>query len=267
MIMKNIFSLLCLITLISCNEEKDRQVLNFDFPKKEMEIDKLVAYNTDLEQQNHEKFIIQFEKDKEEYFDDKVDKFLESYDSFDFINIQNRKWFKSETAIQSEIDTHLKLVFNPIDYQKFEEKKVNEYLDLLKENRKQFEIFQGNETNRQWQTNVTEFNFYDRFSENVLKNLEGAFYEQVLLFALEIIDWLPFILFLLGVGSIKINPKMGIILLIISLILPFYFEGRRKNRIKGNIMNTIKAEIISTENETLLKQLNTNTKNYYYGKN
>lgn len=265
--MKNIFSLLCLITLISCNEEKDRQVLNFDFPKKEMEIDKLVAYNTDLEQQNHEKFITQFEKDKEEYFDDKVDKFLESYDSFDFINIQNRKWFKSETAIQSEIDTHLKLVFNPIDYQKFEEKKVNEYLDLLKENRKQFEIFQGNETNRQWQTNVTEFNFYDRFSENVLKNLEGAFYEQVLLFALEFIDWLPLILLFFGIGcSIKIHRGVGIFLIIISLILLFCFEGRRESRIKENIMNTIKTEIISTKNETLLKQLNTNTKNYYYGK-
>lgn len=272
MIMKKIFTFICLIILISCNKEDHKQSLNLDFPKKEMEIEKLIAYNVNLEHQNHEKFISQFEKDKEEFFDNKVEIFLESYDSFGFFNVINRKFFKSETAIESEVDSHLKLVFNPIDYQKFEEKKVNEYLELLKQNRKQFEIYQGNEINRQWSTNITDFNFYEQFSENVIKNLEGAFNEQILLYVFDGIDWVLLIFLILTIAGVPLVVRglpwyVEIGLLIITIILSFVFENIRENRIKENIMETIKAKIISSENETLLNQLKTNTKNYYYGKN
>lgn len=270
--MKNIFTFLCLIILISCSKEEHKQSLNLDFPKKEMEIEKLIAYNVNLEEQNHEKFILQFNKDKEDFFEKKVERFLDSYDSFGIFNVINRKFFKSEIAIQSEIDSHLKLIFNPIDYQKFEEKKVNEYLVLLRENRKQFASYKGNIRSNNWSANSIKFDFYDAFSESVTKNLEGAFKEQVLLYVLDGIDWILIALVLLSLIGVPLVVSglpwyIEVGLIIITIILSFVFENIRENRIKENIMNTIKTKIISTENETLLNQLNTNTKDYYYGKN
>lgn len=270
--MKKIFILFGLIVFISCSKEvEERQALQFDLPKKEMELDKLIAYSATLEQQNHEKFIENFEAEKEKYFEEKIEGFLDSYDSFGFFNVLKRKWFRSDEANKTEIETHLKLVFNPIDYQRFEEKQVNDYLSTLKKNREQFEVFQGNEANGQWRANISKFHFYDNFTENISTNLEGAFFEQILLLTLDFIDWLPLICILLGISWSFIDLSSGIIativLIILSIGLSYYFEGRRENKIAENIMNTIKDEIISKPNEVLLKQLNTNTKNYYYGEN
>lgn len=270
--MKNIFTIFCLMTLISCGKEKEKKSLNLDFPKKEMEIGNLIKYNVNLELQNHEKFIFEYQKDKEKYFENKVDRFLESYDSFGIFNVINRKFFKSETAIQSEIDSHLKLTFNPIDYQRFEEKQVNDYLSLLEKKRKEFDIFKGTTSNIKYEANIIKFNFYENFADNVSRNLDGAFKEQVLLYVLDSIDWILIALVVLSVIGVPLVVSglpwyIEVGLILITIILSYVFENIRENRIKENIMNTIKTKIISTENEKLLNQLDTNTKDYYYGKN
>lgn len=274
MMMKKIFILFGLIVFISCSKEvEERQALQFDLPKKEMELDKLIAYSTTLEQQNHEKFIENFEAEKEKYFEEKIEGFLDSYDSFGLINVLKRKWFRSDEANKTEIETHLKLIFNPIDYQRFEEKQVNDYLSTLKKNREQFEVFQGNEANGQWRANISKFHFYDNFTENISANLEGSFKEQILLYALESIDWILLVLFVLSIigGAsvffIGLPWEIEVVLLVLTFVFSYVFENKRENKIAENIMNTIKEEIISKPNEVLLKQLNTNTKNYYYGEN
>lgn len=269
--MNKVIFIFITILLFSCKDNnRTFDLLEKEISKSEVNIEDLRASVIVAEKSKNEKFVLYLNKEKELFFENKVDVFFDKYESFYLLNVLKRKFINSEETNNKEIDRAFNYAFEPIDYRRLQEDLINKYLDTLNISRQNYLLKNGKEFNK-WNSEKVTFKVKEDVSIIVNKNLEGHFSEQILMYTLELIDIIEIILVIFSSLSIfsflkgfnGFNGKITVILILISIIFTILFEVKRENKISDEILNHIREEHIINQSETILNYLNENTDKYY----
>ncbi|MTG98567.1 hypothetical protein GJV76_10590 [Myroides sp. BIT-d1] len=262
-------TILSVFFLVGCKKDKIQEMEDLKVNKQAYLLE-----NIRLEKESHIKFVSEISEQKKEYFDEKINQFIEDYDSFGMVNILRRRVFKTNEENVKEISQSMHLAFNLLDYQEFEQKKINEYLDRLQLNRRQFELgekeFYTEQEVLDWR-NGTVLQNIKMGANQMVNNIEEDATNEILNLVLIVWDFVAIVLFILslvfGISSFVVPQPFSIAGSIFSFflgfILLFYTEGKREAIIRESLKDVVSNEFVFKESNALLIGLNKNTEFYY----